>query len=81
MMDCYNLTHFIFPGLSSKGCTLVVFGTHAHGCKLTSLLCQSDDIVKFVSQLIQDLLAGLQIRVRIEKLFSLFLIQNICCVY
>ena len=24
---------------------------------------------------------GLQIRVRIEKLFSLFLIQNICCGY
>ena len=23
--------------------------------------------------------SGLQIRVRIEKLFSLFLIQNICC--
>ena len=27
------------------------------------------------------LVAGLQIRVRIEKLFSLFLIQNICCGY
>ena len=26
-------------------------------------------------------IAGLQIRVRIEKLFSLFLIQNICCGY
>ena len=25
--------------------------------------------------------AGLQIRVRIENLFSLFLIQNICCGY
>ena len=29
----------------------------------------------------RKLLAGLQIRVRFGKLFSLFLIQNICCGY
>ena len=28
-----------------------------------------------------DRVVGLQIRVRIGKLFSLFLIQNICCGY
>ena len=36
-------------------------------------------IVSFITG--KYITAGLQIRVRIEKLFSLFLIQNICCGY
>ena len=34
-----------------------------------------------VSVLSSDLNSGLQIRVRIGELFSLFVIQNICCGY
>ena len=36
---------------------------------------------RLMSQKLLRTLAGLQIRVRIGKLFSLFLIQNICCGY
>ena len=41
----------------------------------------SDIQFNFLNHILLLLLSGLQIRVHIGKLFSLFLIQNICCGY
>ena len=40
-----------------------------------------EDNSKHILKVKRKIISGLQIRVRIGKLFSLFLIQNICCGY
>ena len=68
-------------------------GTHAAGHHTTSPanVCLQRTInplkkarshkLSNLDYMVEEVLSGLQIRVLIGKLFSLFLIQNICCGY